>query len=177
MLSGIEQQEEGVEGEEQSRLIYLMLRWSLGFAFTGFKLIGDAFVSLLSKVLSVDAQVEGRQASQAVVMPFLEYYAYRHSRQFEHDTTDTTTSHLNKAFPQQPSELQEYIARDMELEEAETVEWIGVERVAEAIRRSSKAKKLLGDPLVRLTQTYFEVEFNRQSSLIHKRKPGDTPPP
>jgi hypothetical protein len=53
----------------------------LGFCFTGFKLMGESIVGFFGLLLDSFPTV-----AVDIVMPFVEYYIYRHSRQFEHDT-------------------------------------------------------------------------------------------
>ena len=87
-----------------------------------------------------------------VLMPFLAYYNYKHSRQYEFDISEQApVNHLTKAFSFTISdELKTYINEDFEISRLETAEWIGLERIAEVIKTSSKAKKSLSPRLNRL---------------------------
>lgn len=65
-------------------MIKVIANWILGFSFTGFKLINDSIVSFTSTVLDKFSS----EVSE-IVFPFISYYIYRHSRQFEYDTTQS----------------------------------------------------------------------------------------
>lgn len=101
-------------------------------------------------------------------MPFLHYYNYRHSRQYELDVSPQAThKHLTNAFPLvTPSQLKELVREDLQVSALETVEWIGLERVAEALRGSKQGKKHLSASLHSLVDAYFTHEFRRQAKTI-----------
>ena len=61
-----------------------MANWILGFSFTGFKLINESIVSFTNVVFDLFPS----EVSE-IVFPFISYYIYRHSRQFEYDTTQS----------------------------------------------------------------------------------------
>lgn len=150
--------------EENSRSREHLLHWSLGFAFTGFKLIQPAFISFFSQLTAQPLPPQ----STATLLRFLDYYHYRHSRQYEFDLSELAPEkHLANHFEPRPSVLDALIQEDLEVAPLETIEWIGLERIAEAIRNSgSKGKKQLGQPLRTMVETYFQVEFTRQQRVI-----------
>lgn len=69
---------------------------------------------------------------QKHLMPFLQYYNYRHSRQYELDVSPQAThSHLTNAFPiATPTQLRDLVKEDLQVTTLETVEWIGLERIS-----------------------------------------------
>jgi hypothetical protein len=59
------------------------------------------------------------------------------------------------------NEFTALVNTDFENYELETVEFIGVDRVALAISKSEKVKKKLGDGLLNIINQYFDKEFVR----------------
>jgi len=59
--------------EDQKILVEYLIQWSIGFAFTGFKLIENSFTSFLSKLL--DFKITQTNSNNSIVceqiMPFL----------------------------------------------------------------------------------------------------------
>jgi hypothetical protein len=55
------------------------------------------------------------------------------------------------------------------------VEWIGLERISEAIRTSRKGKENLGAELEQLINAYFEIEFSRQERMIQAVSSEESP--
>lgn len=72
------------DNEISKRVIGLIANWVLGFSFTGFKLINDSIVSFTTTLLDLFPTDCGD-----VLFPFLSYYIYRHSRQFEYDMNES----------------------------------------------------------------------------------------
>jgi hypothetical protein len=86
----------------------VLLKWCLGFAFTGFKLVENAFISFMKTLIDLEISPEN---TANVLMPFLAYYNYKHSRQYEFDISEEApVSHLTKAFSFKiDNELKTYI--------------------------------------------------------------------
>ena len=119
--------------EERSFLFSHLLQWCLGFAFTGFKLIETPFVALFSQLISHAPHLVAPR-----LIPFLQYYNYKHSRQYEADIAPGNPKpHLANQFPCGPSPLDSLLAEDLEIVDVETVEWIGLERIAAAVKSSA----------------------------------------
>ena len=72
------------ENEISEQVIGLIANWVLGFSFTGFKLVNDSIVSFTTSILDLFPIECGE-----VLFPFLSYYIYRHSRQFEYDMNES----------------------------------------------------------------------------------------
>jgi hypothetical protein len=90
-------------------------------------------------------------------MPFLQYYNYRHSRQYEYDiSSEAPVSHLTNAFTLSLNPaINQYVKEDLQITNLETVEWIGLERVADAVKASKQGKKHLGASLNAMVAAYF----------------------
>lgn len=110
-------------------------------------------------------------------MPFIEYYNYRHSRQYEFDISkEAPVSHLVNAFSLSPNpSILTCIKEDLQVADVETVEWIGLERITEAFRSSKHGKERLGPRMVALVNGYFSVEFQRQEQTIEAGVPAPKP--
>jgi hypothetical protein len=116
-------------------------------------LIEPAFIALLSQLLSRAPHLVAPK-----LMPFLHYYNYRHSRQYDVDVSPSNPiPHLANHFPCLPHPLAALVAEDLEQSDLETVEWIGLERVAEAVKLAAEAKKNLDRHLSALVQAYFGI--------------------
>lgn len=160
--------EEFKQEDEAEQLYTALLKWTLGFAFTGFKLIENACISFLRMLLEADMHKNSPLLLQKHLMPFLHYYNYRHSRQYELDVSPQAShSHLTNAFPiATPAQLRDLVREDLQVISLETVEWIGLERVSEALRGSKQGKIHLGPSLRSLVDAYFTHEFLRQAKTI-----------
>lgn len=92
-------------------------------------------------------------------MPFLQYYTYRHSRQYEFDiSAEAPQSHLTNAFTLRTNpNIEALVKEDLQITSLETVEWIGLERIAEAVKTSKQAKKHLAAPLHAMITAYFQI--------------------
>jgi hypothetical protein len=80
------------------------------------------------------------------VFPFISYYIYRHSRQFEYDTTQSevfvlkTPKRVESEFVsiKEKENLYALVKEDFSTQNQITIEWIGLERIAQSIGKSRK---------------------------------------
>lgn len=95
----------------------------MGFVFTGFKLVEQAVVSFLKCLLDAQVHPECLALIPVIFMPFVEYYNYRHSRQYEFDISkDAPVSHLVNAFSLSPDQsIISCVKEDLQVANVETV--------------------------------------------------------
>lgn len=95
----------------------------MGFAFTGFKLMEQAVVSFLKCLIDAQVHADCLALIPAIFMPFIEYYNYRHSRQYEFDISkEAPVSHLVNAFSLSPNpSILTCVKEDLQVADVETV--------------------------------------------------------
>ena len=143
----------------------VVLNWLLGFAFTGFNEIEDAFIGLLGKLLE-------RYPKECMedLMRFLEFMNYKMSRRF----IQTITNFIQ----QNPTELSEIpnqrflelFTEDQPVEKNEAMEKVGFIRVTRTLQRHPKVKGKIASELTNLVDTYFQDEFWRDKNQMQQAK-------